>query len=151
MSRRGRTENSVFLLASCCRWYGYSFLVSFRLFNGWWYFEPIATEGITRQNIMSRCHRSPVSHLYHHSRLIMHSKALTLRCFHSGFIELYISFVTSLVADWTVLQVWWSWMRWKKKLTIVCVIHQPRYEIFSKSELQIATSLIFFTLICLPS
>ena len=31
----------------------------------------------------------------------------------------------------------------EKKLTIVCVIHQPRYEIFSKSELQIAISLIF--------
>ena len=31
----------------------------------------------------------------------------------------------------------------EKKLTIVCVIHQPRYEIFSKSELQIETSLIF--------
>ena len=39
----------------------------------------------------------------------------------------------------------------KKKLTIVCVIHQPRYEIFSKSGLQIAPSFFFFTLICLPS
>ena len=33
----------------------------------------------------------------------------------------------------------------KKKLTIVCVIHQPRYEIFSKSGLQIAPSFFFYS------
>ena len=54
---------------------------------------------------MSRCLKSSVSHFYHHSPLIMHSKALTLRCFRSEFTELYSSFVASFVVVWIVVQV----------------------------------------------